>query len=163
MTVSRLLARPMLASMFVVGGLNALKNAPALAAKAEKITDSVVPAVRNAGIPLPQDPVTLVRINAGVQLAAAAALASGHLPRLASATLAMTLVPTTVAGHQYWNESDPAQRTNQKLHFFKNVSMLGGLMIAAGDTAGKPGVAWRARHAAKDLKREARLAAAKVH
>ena len=38
---------------------------------------------------------------------------------------------------------DPAQRTQQRLHFFKNVSMLGGLIIAAGDTEGKPGVAWR--------------------
>ena len=35
MTVSRLIARPMLASMFVVGGVNALSNAPALGAKAE--------------------------------------------------------------------------------------------------------------------------------
>jgi len=163
MTVSRMIARPMLASMFVVGGVNALKNAPTLAAKAENVTDKVVPAVRNAGVPLPQDPVTLVRLNAAVQIAAAAALATGRAPRIASATLAASLVPTTVAGHQFWTETDPAQKTAQRMQFFKNVSMLGGLLIAAGDTDGKPGVAWRARRAAKDLKREAKLAAAKVH
>jgi hypothetical protein len=33
--------------------------------------------------------------------------------------------------------------------------MLGGLIIAAGDTEGKPGVAWRARRAARDARREA--------
>ena len=38
--------------------------------------------------------------------------------------------------------------------------MLGGLLIAAGDTEGKPGVAWRARRAAKDARREARHLAA---
>ena len=33
-------------------------------------------------------------------------------------------------------------------------------MIAAGDTDGKPGVAWRARRAAKDARRETRHLAA---
>ena len=70
--------------------------------------------------------------------------------------LAASLVPTTAAGHRFWEESDPAQRANQRIHFFKNVSMLGGLMIASVDTEGKPGVAWRARRAARDARREAR-------
>ena len=74
--------------------------------------------------------------------------------------LAATLVPTTAAGHRFWEESDPAARAQQRVHFFKNVSMLGGLLIAAGDTDGKPGVAWRARRAAKDARREAKHLAA---
>jgi putative oxidoreductase len=52
--------------------------------------------------------------------------------------------------------------------------MLGGLIIAAVDTEGRPGVAWRARRAAKDARREAshlaatarreaKLAAAQIH
>ena len=70
--------------------------------------------------------------------------------------LAASLVPTTAAGHRFWEVEDTQDRTQQQLHFFKNVSMLGGLIIAAGDTDGKPGVAWRARHAARDARREAR-------
>jgi hypothetical protein len=42
------------------------------------------------------------------------------------------------------------------VHFFKNVSMLGGLLLAAVDTDGKPGVAWRAKHAASDARRSAK-------
>ena len=53
-------------------------------------------------------------------------------------------------------ELDKGTRSAQQIHFFKNVSMLGGLMLAAVDTEGKPGVAWRARRAAKDVKREAK-------
>ena len=34
--------------------------------------------------------------------------------------------------------------------------MLGGLIIAAGDTEGQPGVAWRTRRVAKDARREAK-------
>jgi uncharacterized membrane protein YphA (DoxX/SURF4 family) len=160
MTVSRLVARPMLASMFLVGAVSALKNTEATAARAKTVTDKVVPAIKKAGIPLPEDPATLVRLNAGVQVAAALGLATGRAPRLSAAVLAASLVPTTAAGHRYWEVQDPTQKTQQKLHFFKNVSMLGGLIIAAGDTDGKPGVAWRTRRAAKDTRREAKHLAA---
>ena len=156
MTVSRLIARPMLASIFFVGAVNALKNTAGPAAKADPVTSRLVPLAQKAGIPLPEDPETLVKINAGVQLGAALALATGRAPRLSAAVLAASLAPTTLAGHRFWEVEDPAQRTQQKLHFFKNVSVLGGLIIASGDTEGRPGVAWRTRHAAKDARREAR-------
>lgn len=157
MTVSRRIARPMLASMFLVGGVNALKNASALGPRASDVTERLMPLIKKVlpTAPVPQDPITLVRINAAVQIGAAAALATGRAPRLASTTLALSLVPTTVAGHRFWAESDPTQKADQRLQFFKNVSMLGGLMLAAVDTDGKPGVAWRARRAAKDVRREA--------
>ncbi len=158
MSLSRLIARPLLAATFVVGGVNALRNAPSLAAKAAPVTDRLVPLAQKAAprVPLPKDPETMVRINAGVQIAAALSLATGRAPRLSSAVLAATLVPTTVAGHRFWEIDDKAQRTQQQLHFFKNVSLVGGLVIAAGDTDGRPGVAWQARRAAKDARREAR-------
>ena len=155
MTVSRLIARPMLASIFLVGAAAALKNTSASAGKAAPVADKVVPLVKKAGVPLPENPETLVRINAGVQVAAALALATGRAPRLSAAVLAASLVPTTAAGHRFWEVDDKAQRSQQQLHFFKNVSLVGGLIIAAGDTDGKPGVAWRARRAAKDARREA--------
>lgn len=158
MTVTRLLARPMLASLFVVGGVNALKNVDAMARKAAPVADRLVPLAQKAmpGAPIPTDTATLVRINAGVQIVAGVALATGHAPRLASTVLAASLVPTTLAGHRFWEETDPAAKGNQRIHFFKNVSMFGGLLLAGVDTDGKPGMAWRARRAATDVKREAR-------
>lgn len=155
MTVSRLIARPMLASIFVVGAANALKNASLAAARAAPVAEKVLPLVRKAGVSLPEDPETLVRINAGVQILAALGLATGRAPRLSAAVLAASLVPTTAAGHRFWEGEDQGQRTQQRLHFVKNISIAGGLIIAAGDTNGKPGVAWRARRAARDARREA--------
>ena len=160
MSVSRVIARPMLASVFVVGAANALKNTAPPAGKAEPVTSRLVPLLKRAGIPVPEDPETLVKLNAGVQIGAGLALATGRAPRVSAAVLAASLVPTTAAGHRFWEVQDPAQRTQQKLHFFKNVSMLGGLVIAAGDTDGKPGVAWRTRRAAKDARRQAKHLAA---
>jgi putative oxidoreductase len=148
----------MMASMFVVGGVHALKNTDAMATKAKKVTDRVLPLAQRAlpAAPIPTDPATLVRINAITQIGAAAALATGRSPRLASAVLAATLVPTTVSGHAFWEETDPQAKTAQRIHFFKNVSMLGGLLLAAVDTEGKPGLAWRASHATQTARKESR-------
>jgi putative oxidoreductase len=165
----------MMASTFVVGGVNALKNADAMAIKAKLVTDRVVPLAQRAlpAMPIPTDPATLVRINALTQVGAAAALAAGRSPRLASAVLAASLVPTTISAHPFWEESDPQARTAQKLQFFKNMSMFGGLLLAAADTEGEPGLTWRAGHAmhaarkgsrrlARTARREAKLAKAQL-
>jgi putative oxidoreductase len=158
MSLSRLIARPMLSSIFLVGGINALRNAPVLAAKAKPVTDKLIPLAHKIAprAPIPDDPTVLVRINAATQIAAGLTLATGRAPRLSAAVLGATLLPTTIAGHRFWEVDDPAQRSQQRLHFFKNVSLLGATVIAAGDTEGKPGVAWRARRATKDVRHEAK-------
>ena len=158
MTITRLLARPMLATIFVAGGVNALRNTEAHATRAKKVADRFVPLAQQAapGAPIPSDPQTLVRINAGAQILAAAALATGRAPRLSATVLAASLVPTTFAGHAFWEETDPQTKAAQRLQFMKNTSILGGLLLAGVDTEGKPGLAWRARRAASDVRREAR-------
>jgi putative oxidoreductase len=156
MTVTRLIARPMLASMFVMGGINALKNADWAAKEAEPVTEKVVPVAQKYAPQLPTDPKTWVRVNAVTHIVAGLGLATGRAPRLSALALAATMVPTTVAGHRFWEESDSGSKANEKVHFFKNVSMLGGLIIAGLDTEGRPGLAWRAKRAATDVRREAK-------
>jgi putative oxidoreductase len=165
MTVIRLIARPMLASMFVMGGIDSLMHASGKVAKAEKVTGQVPTLAEKLapGLPVPKDPETLVRINGGVQVAAGLALATGRAPRLSALALAASLVPTTYAGHPFWEEKDKAARATQRIQFFKNISMLGGLLLAAVDTEGKPGVAWRARRAGRDVRREARQLGRQAH
>ena len=158
MTLVRRIARPMLAAMFVVGGLDQLKHPGTKADTARPLVEKLAPAVG-----LPDDTELLVRANGAAMVGAGALLALGRLPRLASTVLAATLVPTTVAAHSFWNEQDPKVRAQQKVQFFKNVSLLGGLLIAAVDTAGKPGLAYRAHmvndsahRTARQTRREAR-------
>ena len=156
MTLSRLVARPLLSSIFLVGPINSFKNAEAVAKKAETVTGPVVNAAQKAGVPVPHDPVMMVRLNAAAQILGAVGLITGKFPRLSAALLAGTLVPTTLAGHRFWDEPDPATKKQQQVQFAKNLSLLGGLIIAAGDTDGKPGLAWRAGRATKDARRQAR-------
>lgn len=129
MTLLRSVARPMLASMFVYGGINALRNASAMAPKAQPVSDALQPLAPSA----PLGPANLVRANGLLHVVAGTALATGHFPRLASLVLAGSLAPTTAVGHQFWNESDPASKANQRVHFLKNVSMAGGLLMATLD------------------------------
>jgi uncharacterized membrane protein YphA (DoxX/SURF4 family) len=148
MTLSRLIARPLMSSMFIVGGINALKNSESLAQRAKPVLDRLVPKIEqvSGGLPVPTDGKLLVQVNGAVNIVAGAMLATGKAPRLSAVALAVSLVPTTLGGHRYWEESDPRVRANQRIHFFKNVSMLGGLVIAALDTEGRPSLAWRAKH-----------------
>lgn len=128
MTLLRTIARPMLASMFVYGGVNALRNAQAIGPKAKPVADALGRTAQ-----LETSPADLVRVNGAVHVVAGAALATGRFPRLSAALLAGTMVPTTAAGHPFWNESDPASRQNQTIHFLKNVSLIGGLLLSTLD------------------------------
>jgi uncharacterized membrane protein YphA (DoxX/SURF4 family) len=136
--------------MFVMGGLDSLRNPAPKAPTAE----DVGPAIAEP-LGLPTDPVTLVRINGAVQVGAGLLLALGKLPRLSALALAGSLVPTTYAAHRFWEETDERQRAQQQIQFFKNVSMLGGLILAATDTEGAPSLTWRAKRATKKAARAA--------
>ena len=144
MTPLRLVARPMLASIFVTGGIAALQDPEGHAPVARDVTDPL----QEAAPALDQASTTqLVQLNGIAQVVGGLLLAWGKAPRLAALLLAGTLVPTTLAAHRFWEESDEQARGQQRIHFFKNVSLLGGLLIATMDREGAPGLLWRAGHA----------------
>jgi uncharacterized membrane protein YphA (DoxX/SURF4 family) len=164
MTVVRALARPLLSMIFVVQGANSIRNPEPLVPKAQPVTDRLVPMVKKVAPPqvsdrIPETTVNLVRLNGAVQVLGGLALATGKGRRLGAATLAATLVPVTVAGHPFWQMKDKDSRQAQRIQFMKNLGLLGGLLLAAVDTEGKPGVAWRATHGAKAAKRETKRGA----
>jgi putative oxidoreductase len=164
MTLVRMIARPMLASMFITGGVSSFRNADRVANRAAPVLGKLTPMVERAtaSLPVKVDDKMLVRANAAVHVVGGAMLATGKSPRLAALALAATMVPTTFGGHRFWEESDPQQRANQKTHFIKNVSMTGGLLLASVDTAGKPSLAWRARRQAAKASKKARKKAGEL-
>jgi uncharacterized membrane protein YphA (DoxX/SURF4 family) len=143
----------MLASIFAIQGYDTFRHPERVAPVAEPV---VRPLVEN--VPgLPAETEQAVRLNGAVQLVGGVLLAIGWWPRLAAAAIAGTLVPTTAAGHRFWEAEDDQTRKQQRIHFLKNVSMLGGLLIAAADTGGRPSLAWRGRYAARSARRNASL------
>jgi hypothetical protein len=75
-------------------------------------------------------------------------LATGKLPRVASAALALSVVPGSLGGHTFWSETDPQRKAEERRAFLTDISLIGGLIIAAVDTEGKPSLGWRGRRAA---------------
>jgi putative oxidoreductase len=158
MTPIRTVARALLAAVFVRGGLSAYNNPDALVEGAKPVTDRLAPALDAVG--LPTDTRTLVRLNGAVQMAGGVLLATNTLTRPAALALAGSLVPTTLAGHDFWSREQPTERVGHQIHFLKNLGLLGGLLLAAVDTEGRPSLAWRtghlAGHASDSVRRAAR-------
>ena len=103
MGLVRALSRPLLAAMFVYGGLDSLRNPRPKVARARVVTDPLTEA-----IDVHEDPELLVQVNGAVQVGAGVLLALGIVPRLSATALAASLVPTTAAGHRFWEE--PSRR-----------------------------------------------------
>lgn len=153
MGLFRAVARPMLSAMFVSGGVQQLSDPESHVQIAKDVTqplqdaaEGTVPQVADA------DAVQLVQLNGLVQVVGGLLLAAGKLPRLSALLLAGSLVPTTLAGHRFWEEDDPEAKQQQQVHFFKNVSLLGGLLIATMDREGKPSIRWKGGHAVDHAK-----------
>ena len=146
MSPVRTVARLFLSTIFVVSGARAVARPTVFVPRAQKVTEKVGPLFEKTHPSLPTDPESLVRINGAAQVAAGLLLATGRLTRPAAVVLASTLVPTTLAAHPFWTVKDPLERRHQETHFMKNLGLFGGLLLAASDTQGRPGLAWRANH-----------------
>lgn len=171
MGLIRALARPMLAAPFVMGGINQLQNA-------KKIAPSAAPIVKQIAQPtgLPDDPELMVQANGAAMVLGGAGLATGVLRKPSAAVLAASLIPTTLAAHSFWEETDASKKAEKQRGFATSLGLLGGLILTIVDTEGKPGLLYRAkmagdsvsrtadltrreaRHAAKAAKREAKIA-----
>jgi putative oxidoreductase len=156
------LARALLGGLFVVAGGQALLRPGRFQAQVEPFADQVAPLLNKLDDRIPTEARTLVQFNGAVQLGAGLMLATGTAPRPAAALLAGTLVPTTVVGHPFWKIDNKAVRRAEQIQFAKNLGLLGGLLLAAADTAGSPSLGWRARRVAKQAKKKAELAKKKV-
>jgi putative oxidoreductase len=91
MAASRRIARPLLASIFIAGGIDALRNPGGKA----KIAEAVVSPISEHDSSMPNDPEALVRLNGAVQVVAGSLLAIGRFRRLASVVLIGSIIPTT--------------------------------------------------------------------
>lgn len=161
----RHIARPLFASWFVAEGLDALRH-PAVHATAGREglaalhgyvghfpglaegLDHALTTVtdRQLGV--------IASAHGAATVVAASALAAGKAPRTAGLALAVLAVPIVVTSLPAGRAKGEAEAARRK-RFWQSLGALGGALLAAGDLAGRPGVAWRIRAA-----REARAAAA---
>ncbi len=144
----RRIARPMLSAAFIARGVDALRSPKPAADAARPTLEGLSKLPDPVGTNVPSNAETVARVNAAVQIGGGLLLATGKLPRVASAALALSVVPGSLGGHTFWNETDPQRKADERRAFVTDISLIGGLIIAAVDTEGRPSLGWRGRRAA---------------
>lgn len=145
----RKIARPLLATAFIGQGVEALRRPQQAGRTARPAFEGLQQLPDEIAAKVPSDVEAFAKANALVQIGSGVLLASGRLPRVAAGVLALTVIPGSVGGHLFWTEPDAQRRAQQRQGLLTDLSLIGGLMIAASDTEGKPSLGWRARRAAR--------------
>ncbi len=129
----RSLARPLLASWFVYGGVRDALEPQARTAAAEPVFG---PLLKDAGVDVPME--TLVRVHSAATAATAAILALSKTPRSAGVALTGLAAVTVATAPPFWRLPEGEDRDAALDQFMKNLSLLGGAMLAAtaGHSAG---------------------------
>ena len=115
------LGRIFLALLFVVSGIGKITGYAGTAA-----------VMASKGLPLVD---ILLPLTIAVELGGGLLLALGWKARWAAAALFLFLIPTTLIFHQFWG-IDPKLVQMQKIHFLKNVAILGGMLLVLAIGAG---------------------------
>lgn len=157
----RRIARPLFATWFVAEGVDALRSPEPHVVRTQETW------LRLQGrLDLPEVPEvgrlrTLAKVHGAAMAGAGLMLALGKAPRTAAVALAALTLPLAVVNEPFTSSggvdlsSDPSRD-----RFLRNLTMIGGAILAAVDLEGKPGLAWRASHARvhREASREAKAA-----
>ena len=117
-------ARALMAPVFIRGGINQVK-------KAHRLAPSVDAALEEYGIEVPVGGEELVKLNGIGMAAAGGTLALGVFPRISALALAGLLVPTTMVGQAFWKEEDERKRSARLSGALSNAAIIGGLLLVA--------------------------------
>jgi len=116
------IGRILLALIFVVSGVGKITGyagtAAVMAAKGLPMVDVLLP------------------LTIAVELGGGLLLALGWKARWAAAALLLFLIPTTLIFHQFWG-IEPKLAQMQKIHFLKNVAIMGGMLMVLAIGAGR--------------------------
>jgi putative oxidoreductase len=115
------LGRIFLALLFVVSGIGKITGYAGTAA-----------VMASKGLPMVD---ILLPLTIAVELGGGLLLALGWKARWAAAALFLFLIPTTLIFHQFWG-IDPKLVQMQKIHFLKNVAIMGGMLLVLAIGAG---------------------------
>jgi putative oxidoreductase len=115
--------RFLLAIIFVMSGLEKVMDLGATAA-----------AIGGKGLPMPN---VLAVATAILELGGGLLVIVGWQTRLASLALAIFCAVAAYFFHDFWHYPQGAEHTNNMIHFMKNMSMIGGLLVLCAAGAGR--------------------------
>lgn len=117
-----LVARVLLMVLFVMFGWSKLTG-----------FSGTVAYMTSSGAPVPELSAVIAVV---MEFVVGVALLVGFFTRPLALLLAVYTLGTAIIGHHYWNMTGAMQYDNM-IHFYKNISIIGGLMLLAVTGAGK--------------------------
>lgn len=78
------------------------------------------------GVPAPK---LAVMVSGAMMAIGGLSVVAGFGTLIGAWLLILFLVPTAFMMHNFWTESDPASRGNQKAHFLKNIALAGAALV----------------------------------
>lgn len=139
MNFIRVFARPLLASVFIVEAIDALRHPDAHVEKLQPV-DGVIDKAGDAIPAMPTNRRTLVRLHAGITLGAGLLFALGKAPRTSATVLALASAPAAVIANPLRTKE---QRSKNLPNLLARAAAIAGLSFAATDRRGAPSLGWR--------------------
>ena len=125
-----LVGRLLIAAIFIASGYGKIGG-----------FEGTVAQIAGKGMPLPE----LAAAGAiAVELVGGILLVVGWHARLAATALFLFMIPTTLLFHNFW-AFEAAQQTGQRIHFMKNLAIMGGILYVMAFGAGPLSVDERRR------------------
>ncbi|QGH68868.1 DoxX family membrane protein [Pseudactinotalea sp. HY158] len=151
MSPLRMLARPLLAAVFIRDAAHALRHPDEHVARLRRFEEAAEPTLEkvSARVPdkvtdklpsLPSNLRMLARVHGGIMLAAGVCLAIGKAPRTSAAVLAATALPPALVNHPVRTRADRKENLGELM---TRLGLIAGLFYATQDRAGQPSLAWR--------------------
>ena len=157
MTLVRVIARPLIAGSFVVSGVDRLRTAGATAPQLKSVLTGVAKIVPSAGAITGNEKLVGQALGA-TQVGAAILLGIGRFSRVAALLLTITTTVNALVDYRSADASSPEGKKARRSQLLKNLSLIGAVLLAAVDTNGRPGIAWRAEHLATDARKQLKKA-----
>jgi putative oxidoreductase len=117
-----LVGRVLLGLIFVQSGFQKLMTFAGVAA-----------AIAGKGLPMPE---VLAVLTVAIELGAGLLLVVGWKARWAAFLLFLFIIPVSLIYHNFW-AMDAAQAAMNKIQFMKNVSIMGGMLVAVAFGPGR--------------------------
>jgi putative oxidoreductase len=116
------IGRALLVAIFIQSGYAKL-TAPA----------GIAGLLTSKGLPMP---LALAYAAGAAEIGFGALILIGWKTRYAAAAMIVFVIVATYLGHDFWNMAEAARRMNL-VHFMKNLSIIGGLLVLIGSGAGR--------------------------
>lgn len=142
MSLVRKVARPLLASSFIVSGIDRLRD-PDSSKHLTKLVDLAASTSPQLKVLKGQEEL-VGKVLAGSQVAAGTLFALGKFPRLAAAQLFITGAINSYVEYRAAEANTKNEKTARRNVALANSSLLGAIAISAVDTDGNPSLVWRA-------------------